>query len=716
MSSGFVRLTKSSGGGGITSLEVGTTPIIGGAVGRVLFEGTGNVLQESANLFWDNTNGRLGIKTNTPLGILHLKEVGQTTRLLIDGDAGQSKIITYRTNGLQRFGLYVNNTAESGSNAGSDFAIRAYNDAGVLLSTPLHIKRSSGNVQINSTTDAGYKADINGTTRIQNVLTTVGTASSDYGQLSSELATTASGTNWVGTSLPTGYTHIDGSATPLTSTLNAVVGSYYYIEYELFKDPDIGEGTITSITFGGQVITVNDLDGIVNATSFRATVAAPLVVTPTSNFNGYVIFRIKTVTTSTASILFQRSNGSTVNELRANFENTNLFFGVNAGAFQYNGGGNVFIGNGAGRYSITGRFNTFIGYLAGNENYSGISNTFIGDQSGFGNTTGSFNTFIGDNAGFSNKGGRENTFIGSISGYSNTTGSYNIYLGLYSGYFNTTGNSNTFIGYFAGYANTASQNTFLGNNAGRNNTSGIENTYVGHQAGYSISTNSSSTIIGFQAGYGSSAGTSTFVGTQAGYNNGNSNQNTYIGYRAGYGGTSNTVNNTYVGHQVGLNQTTAYQNAILGTLAALNITTTNNMVAIGYQAARYFGNLSSNNTAGGNSGVFVGANSRPLTNSTQREIVIGIDVTGLGSDTTVIGTSQTTLTALRGNIVIGTTVNNASAILEVESTTKGFLPPRMDTTQKNAISSPPAGLIIYDTTLNKLCVRVASAWQTITSA
>jgi hypothetical protein len=90
----------------------------------------------------------VGIGTNTLLGILHLKSTAATTRMVMDGDAGQSKIITYRTAGLQRFGLYVNNTAESGSNVGSDFAIRAYNDAGTLLNTPVFIKRSTGNVGI----------------------------------------------------------------------------------------------------------------------------------------------------------------------------------------------------------------------------------------------------------------------------------------------------------------------------------------------------------------------------------------------------------------------------------------------------------------------------------------------------------------------------------------------------------------------------------------
>ena len=58
---------------------------------------------------------------------------------------------------------------------------------------------------------------------------------------------------------------------------------------------------------------------------------------------------------------------------------------------------------------------------------------------------------------------------------------------------------------------------------------------------------------------------------------------------------------------------------------------------------------------------------------------------------------------------------NASCILQADSTTKGFLPPRMTTAQKNAIATPPAGLIIYDTDLNKLCLRTVATWETITS-
>jgi len=68
-----------------------------------------------------------------------------------------------------------------------------------------------------------------------------------------------------------------------------------------------------------------------------------------------------------------------------------------------------------------------------------------------------------------------------------------------------------------------------------------------------------------------------------------------------------------------------------------------------------------------------------------------------------------------GNLGIGTASPNASAILDAQSTTKGVRMPNMTTTQKNAISSPAAGLMVFDTTLAKLCVYSGSAWQTITS-
>ncbi len=66
------------------------------------------------------------------------------------------------------------------------------------------------------------------------------------------------------------------------------------------------------------------------------------------------------------------------------------------------------------------------------------------------------------------------------------------------------------------------------------------------------------------------------------------------------------------------------------------------------------------------------------------------------------------------SINFGNVLAVASAKVQIDSTTKGFLPPRMTTAQKTAITTPAAGLVVYDTTLNKLCVYT-TAWEVITS-
>lgn len=59
------------------------------------------------------------------------------------------------------------------------------------------------------------------------------------------------------------------------------------------------------------------------------------------------------------------------------------------------------------------------------------------------------------------------------------------------------------------------------------------------------------------------------------------------------------------------------------------------------------------------------------------------------------------LISLVGNaqIGIGTITPNATSILDITSTTKGMLTPRMTTVQKNAITTPADGLMVYDTDL-----------------
>ena len=65
---------------------------------------------------------------------------------------------------------------------------------------------------------------------------------------------------------------------------------------------------------------------------------------------------------------------------------------------------------------------------------------------------------------------------------------------------------------------------------------------------------------------------------------------------------------------------------------------------------------------------------------------------------------------------IGTATPTASAQLDVTSTTKGFLPPRMTTSDRDAIVSPAAGFIIYNTTISGLQIYSGSTWYTASAA
>jgi len=57
---------------------------------------------------------------------------------------------------------------------------------------------------------------------------------------------------------------------------------------------------------------------------------------------------------------------------------------------------------------------------------------------------------------------------------------------------------------------------------------------------------------------------------------------------------------------------------------------------------------------------------------------------------------------LLAQVGVGTSAPDASAKLDVSSTEKGFLLPRMTTTQRDLISSPANGLLIYNTTSDEL--------------
>lgn len=66
-----------------------------------------------------------------------------------------------------------------------------------------------------------------------------------------------------------------------------------------------------------------------------------------------------------------------------------------------------------------------------------------------------------------------------------------------------------------------------------------------------------------------------------------------------------------------------------------------------------------------------------------------------------------------GGVGIGTTSVASSAALEIKSTNKAFLPPRLTTAQRNAISVPAAGSIIFNTDTSRIEYYTGGYWSAV---
>ncbi|WP_313333152.1 tail fiber domain-containing protein [Sphingobium yanoikuyae] len=86
------------------------------------------------------------------LSALEISRVGAaaTISYRISTDAGFTNGMQLQTGAAARWSVNKNGSAESGGNAGSDFEIRRFDDAGTYISTPLRIGRADGVVAIDS--------------------------------------------------------------------------------------------------------------------------------------------------------------------------------------------------------------------------------------------------------------------------------------------------------------------------------------------------------------------------------------------------------------------------------------------------------------------------------------------------------------------------------------------------------------------------------------
>jgi hypothetical protein len=81
-------------------------------------------------------------------------------------------------------------------------------------------------------------------------------------------------------------------------------------------------------------------------------------------------------------------------------------------------------------------------------------------------------------------------------------------------------------------------------------------------------------------------------------------------------------------------------------------------------------------------------------------------------------TANTLITDNATGVAINTNnaLPNSSALLDITSTNKGLLIPRMTSAERNAIAAPVKGLIVYDSTTNNFSFYNGSAWTDLNSS
>jgi nitrogen fixation protein len=132
--------------------------------GSVLFSNGTTIAQDNANLFWDDTNNRLGIGTNNPSAYYAKKLVvaapDEDGITILANSVSSSSYVAFAdgVTGNEAFRGYLSYKHLSDQ--------LAFGSAGSLRMTIA----STGNVLINTTTDAGFRLDVNGTSRVSGLM------------------------------------------------------------------------------------------------------------------------------------------------------------------------------------------------------------------------------------------------------------------------------------------------------------------------------------------------------------------------------------------------------------------------------------------------------------------------------------------------------------------------------------------------------------------
>ena len=555
-----------------------------------------------------NSSGNVGIGTTSPVSKLHV--VGPIN---IERTGVANIYSTIDMEGNFRF------------NASSGYAHLFLNN-----NTELARIMPSGNVMIGTTTDAGYKLQVNGDAYINTLRIGLGAGSVATNTVVGYQALNANTTGGTNTAL--GY---QAGFTNTTSSGITAIGFQALKNSTGSNNTALGKGALLNNTTGDSNTALGLQALEANTTGVNNTSVG--LNSTNSNQTGHNNSALG------RNALFSNVSGGSnvaigVDSLRSNTASNNTAVGFEAGYSNTTSSDITAIGYQALKAS-TGARNTAVGFVSSWVNTTGTDNVSVGDRSLRTNLTGSANSVFGSSSAYSNTNGSGNVAIGYSSLYTNVSGNNNTAVGN-SALLNNTVSSNTAVGFEAGYSNTTGAKLVaIGSLSARANTTGSDNTAIGTLALYTNATGNYNTALGSSALRTTTSSSNTAVGFQASYTTSSGGGNTSMGYNSLYANTTGDYNtamgynsltsnvtggyNTAMGVSALANNTASY-NVGIGCEALTTNTSGNRNTAVGNQALR--SNTAANNTAIGNQAMY--SNTTGATNTAVGDVAMRSNTTG----------------------------------------------------------------------------------------
>jgi hypothetical protein len=168
-----LNIPQYSGGGG--GMAIGGS-ITSATAGSVLFAGASGVLaQDNANLFWDDSNNRLGIGTNAPTNAFTIftnNASAAPIQLRNTNASGFSTFYISTQSGGDAAGFGYVNSGNATANLADRFVFYTFNNKSISFTRDsafapnLFIQGTNGNVLINSQTDSGERLQVTGNVKV----------------------------------------------------------------------------------------------------------------------------------------------------------------------------------------------------------------------------------------------------------------------------------------------------------------------------------------------------------------------------------------------------------------------------------------------------------------------------------------------------------------------------------------------------------------------